>query len=213
MTHSMILPTTMRWRYLWRGLGLSIALLFTLQMWCAWQVYDYSRLPKTLPEHADAAVILGAAGWDKRPSPVFRERINHALVLYQSGRVDKLIFTGSSKKSGFMTEAEIGRKFALKQGVTEHDIFFETHSKDTFQNLANTRFLMQKHHLHSVIIVTDPYHMARAMAIARHFGMHAYSSPTPTSRFTNTQFFIHESYTLFVYYLLHTTHKIWAAFT
>ena len=196
-------------RYLRYGLLLSILSILALQAWCAWQVYQYATQPTQLPKHADAAVVLGAAAWGDKPSPVFRERINHAIALYQSERVEKLILTGGTRKEGYPSEGEVARKFAIKQGIPSHDILYETRSKDTYQNLANTRLLIQKHKLHSVIIVSDPYHMARAIAIAQDLGIQATPSPTPTSRYTEAseqtrwKFFIQESYSLFIYRLLH----------
>lgn len=196
-------------RYLRYGLLLSILSILALQAWCAWQVYQYATQLTQLPKHADAAVVLGAAAWGDKPSPVFRERINHAIALYQSEHVEKLIFTGGTRKEGYPSEGEVARKFAIKQGIPSHDILYETRSKDTYQNLANTRLLIQKHKLHSVIIVSDPYHMARAIAIARDLGIQATPSPTPTSRYTEAsehtrwKFFIQESYSLFIYRLLH----------
>jgi len=111
---------------------------------------------------AASLVVLGAAAWGKNPSPVFRERINHAIALYQSERVEKLIFTGGTRKEGYPSEGEVARKFAIKQGIPSHDILYETRSKDTYQNLVNTRLLIQKHKIHSVIIVSDAFHLARA---------------------------------------------------
>ena len=196
-------------RYLRYGLLLSILSILALQAWCAWQVYQYATQPTQLPKHTDAAVVLGAAAWGDKPSPVFRERINHAIALYQSERVEKLIFTGGTRKEGYPSEGEVARKFAIKQGIPSHDIIYETRSKDTYQNLVNTRLLMQKHKLHHVIIVSDPYHMARAIAIAQDLGIQATPSPTPTSRYIEAseqarwKFFIQESYSLFIYRLLH----------
>ncbi len=196
-------------RYLRYGFLLSILSILALQAWCAWQVYQYAHAPAELPKHADAAVVLGAAAWGDKPSPVFRERINHAIALYQSERVEKLIFTGGTRKEGYPSEGEVARKFAIKQGIPSHDIIYETRSKDTYQNLVNTRLLMQKHKLHHVIIVSDPYHMARAIAIAQDLGIPATPSPTPTSRYAEAseqarwKFFIQESYSLFIYRLLH----------
>ena len=203
------MPQKSTLRYLRYGFLLSILSILALQAWCAWQVYQYAHAPAALPKHADAAVVLGAAAWGDKPSPVFRERINHAIALYQSERVEKLIFTGGTRKEGYPSEGEVARKFALKQGIPSHDIIYETRSKDTYQNLVNTRLLIQKHKIHSVIIVSDPYHMARAVAIARDLGIPATPSPTPTSRYTEAseqtrwKFFIEESYSLFIYRLLH----------
>ena len=133
------MPQKSTLRYLRYGFLLSILSIFALQAWCAWQVYQYAHAPAALPKHADAAVVLGAAAWGDKPSPVFRERINHAIALYQSERVEKLIFTGGTRKEGYPSEGEVARKFAIKQGIPSHDILYETRSKDTYQNLVNTR--------------------------------------------------------------------------
>ena len=156
---------------------------------------------------ADAAVVLGAAAWDKRPSPVFQERINHAIALYQSHRVEKLVFTGGTPKQGFMTEAQVGRRYAIKQGVPARDILFENTSRDTYQNLINIKPLLREHDIQSVIIVSDPYHLARAAAIADDLGINAQTSGTPTSRYSESRnknrFLMQESYALFLYYCNH----------
>ncbi|MFZ0548892.1 MAG: ElyC/SanA/YdcF family protein, partial [Candidatus Promineifilaceae bacterium] len=65
-------------------------LLFVL--WSAVSIYVYSRRDEA--QEADAAIVLGAAVFGTRPSPVLRERINHAVSLYEAGYVDKIIFTG-----------------------------------------------------------------------------------------------------------------------
>lgn len=188
------------------GLVLSVVCIMAFWFWCAWLVYDASQ-PND-DAHADVAIVLGAAAWGEKPSPVFRERINHALALYQTHRVEKLMFTGGTPKAGFATEAEVARKFAIKQGIPENDIIFENQSKDTFQNLVNARQLMRRHRLHTAVLVSDPYHMARAKMMAEDLGMKVTISPTPTSRFsqaskqTQWAFFMQESHALFVYRLL-----------
>jgi uncharacterized SAM-binding protein YcdF (DUF218 family) len=164
-------------------------------------VYQFSH-PQVLSE-ADAAIVLGAAAWDKRPSPVFRERINHAIHLYRTGKVKKILFTGGSPKPGFMTEAAVGRRYAIRNGVDANDIIYENHSRDTWQNLVNAQIIAEDNDLNSFIIVSDPYHLARANFIARDLGLHAQVSPTPTTRYTATQsklrFLAQESYTLMMY--------------
>lgn len=207
------------WRYLLRGIALSVLCVLGLLGFCAWQVYFYA---KPQPEmRADVAIVLGAAAWGEKPSPVFRERINHALGLYQSHHVQKLIFTGGTPKTGYPSEAEVARKFAIKQGINSDDIAFETTSKDTFQNLVNARELMRRHKWQTAVLVSDPYHMARARAIARDLGLNVALSPTPTSRFlqadkeTQQKFFLQETYALFVYRLLYWGNRAlkWLPFT
>lgn len=200
--------------YLLRGIMLSVLLVLAAFAATVWQVYRMGH--QTLPKdaHADAAVVLGAAAWDKRPSPVFRERINHAIALYQSHRVDKIIFTGGTPKKGFMTEAEVGRRYAIKQGVPARHILFENTSRNTYENLLNVKPLLHSNGIRSVIIVSDHYHLARAQAIAKNLDIHAMVSATPTTLFgegkKRDRFLLQESYALFLYQCESWSDKIWA---
>lgn len=193
--------------YLFHGIALSLLLVALALGACVWSVYSTGNRPLAADARADAAVVLGAAAWDKRPSPVFQERINHAIALYQSHRVEKLVFTGGTPKQGFMTEAQVGRRYAIKQGVPARDILFENTSRDTYQNLVNIKPLLREHDIQSVIIVSDPYHLARAAAIADDLGINAQTSGTPTSRYSESRnknrFLMQESYALFLYYCNH----------
>lgn len=164
-------------------------------------VFQLSQ-PKPLTQ-ADAVVVLGAAAWDKRPSPVFRERINHALYLYRVGLVKKILFTGGTSKAGFMSEAAVGRRYAIKHGIDKTDIVYENQSRDTWQNLVNAQIEANNNDINSVIIVSDPYHLARAKIMGNDLGLNAQISPTPTTRYTAThsklRFLAQESYLLMLY--------------
>ncbi|MFC2351792.1 YdcF family protein [Eikenella halliae] len=169
-------------RQVWRGIKLCLLVLLVQAAWCTWLVYSYST--RTASRRADAAVVLGAAAWGKNPSPVFRERINHGITLYRNNRVGKLIFTGGTPKSGYMTEAEVARRYARSHGVPNKDILLETTSRDTEQNLENTKTLMYNNGLENVIIISDPYHLARAAAVADYVELDYQTEPTPTSRYS-----------------------------
>lgn len=201
-----------RLRQIAYGIAASLFLAAAFQTWCAWQVYCYAQ-PSKEKITAPAALVLGAAAWGDKPSPVFRERINHALTLYQTGAVENLIFTGGTPKVGYASEAEVARRFAIKQGVDSDHIYFENTSKDTYQNLANARLIMRRHRISRVVIVSDPYHMARAAAMAKDLGIAAEYSPTPTSRYSaastwaRRKFFLQESHALFLYHILATAKK------
>lgn len=163
------------------ALLLLVLLLFTA--FCAWQVYDYAQHKRPLPA-ADAVVVLGAAAWGNNPSPVFRERIKHGITLYQQHRVKKIIFTGGTPKLGYPTEAEVAQRYVMQKfNIPKTDILLDHESNSTYENLANTRTLMHRHHLHSIIIVSDPDHLARAAAIARALDIPASVSATPSSRY------------------------------
>ena len=189
---------------LWRGLRLSLALLFLMAVFCGARVYlaGQSKLPDGY--RGDVAVVLGAAAWDAKPSPVFRERIRHAVRLYKEGKVRKLAFTGGTRKKGFMSEAEVGRRYALKEGIPTRDIIIETTSRNTYQNLSNIRDKLQTAKLNKVVIVSDPLHLARPAAIASDLGIQADLSATTTTRYTDTKekvrFWARETVLLFAYY-------------
>ncbi|PSJ79172.1 YdcF family protein [Neisseria iguanae] len=203
--------------HLLRGMALSVLLVSATFAATVWQVYRMGNqvLPKDF--HADAAVVLGAAAWGKRPSPVFRERINHAIALYQSRRVDKIIFTGGTPKKGYMTEAEVGRRYAIKQGIPARHIVFENTSRNTYENLQNIEPLLRPNGIETLVIVSDPYHLARAQAIAKNFGMNATVSATPTTLYDagkeRDKFLLHESYALFLYQFESWSDKIWNILT
>ena len=137
---------------------------------------------------ADAIIVLGAAAYDAKPSPVFEERIRHGIDLYKRGLAPKLIFTGGYGGVGArFSESQVARRYALRQGVPDKAILIESLSRNTHDNLRQASLLMQQHQLHDVIVVSDPLHMARALRLARTAGIDALGSSTPTSRFRSFQ--------------------------
>lgn len=127
--------------------------------------------------------MLGAAVWQEQPSPVFAERLNHAIRLLQQQRVDYLILTGGRGEGDTQAEAEVARQYALQAGVPGERILTESVSTITAENLSEACGLMRRHGLQSAFIVSDPLHMQRAMLLARDIGIRAHAAPTPTSRY------------------------------
>lgn len=76
-------------------------------------IVQFSRMDETV--EADAAIVLGAAVFGNEPSPIFRERINHAIYLYESGLVQKIIFTGGHDDDGRVAESLVAKEYALKK--------------------------------------------------------------------------------------------------
>lgn len=151
----------------------------------AWRVIQFAG--KNADGPADVAVVLGAAAWGDRPSPVYRERINQAMILYRTKRVRWIIFTGGTPKPGYPSEAEVGRKFALEHGIPAAAIMLDTKSRTTWENLANAKRLIAAARLDTVLLVSDPLHMRRAMSMASDLGLNAQSAPTTSSRFESWQ--------------------------
>jgi uncharacterized SAM-binding protein YcdF (DUF218 family) len=175
--------------------GLLIVLLSAVS------IYAFSRRDET--READAAIVLGAAVFGERPSPVLRERINHAIDLYEAGYVDKIIFTGGLGQTARVTEAEAAAAYARARGVPDAAILVETTSTTTRENLRNARLIAAENELQSFLIVSTPFHMKRAIAIADDLSMEAYSSPTRTIRwingYTKSRAFVQEVVSYIVY--------------
>ena len=166
------------------------------------QVYTYARRDDT--QDADAAIVLGAAVFDDKPSPVLRERINHAILLYELGYVDFIIFTGGKGQAGQMSEAEVSAEYARLKGVPDEAVLLETTSTNTVQNLANAQKVAASYNLDTFLIVSTPFHMRRALSIAADLDMEAYTSPTRTiqwiSWFTKTRAYVQEVGSYILYY-------------
>lgn len=167
-----------------RVLGLLLKLTLLCVVWllgvACWIVWVGER---DQAAKADAIVVLGAAAYDARPSPVLEERLRHALDLHRRGYADTLIFTGGYGRGARFSESQVARRYALKQGVPEETMLLESVSRTTYENLAQTQLLMREHHLQRVIVVSDPLHMARALRLCRQLGIDALGSATPSTRF------------------------------
>ncbi len=132
---------------------------------------------------ADVAIILGAAVYNGEVSPVFRERINHGIALYEEGYVDRLIVTGGTADGEKASDAASAKEYLLSRGIPEEAVLTEDESEITQENLENSKVIMEEKGYETAIIVSDPLHMKRAMLLAEDAGITAYSSPTPTTRY------------------------------
>jgi len=159
-------------------------LLAVAALWLAvlaWSIVRFGAHDQATSQ--DAAIVLGAAVHGSMPSPVFRERIRHALALYRGGKVRKLIFTGGYGPGAARAESEVARDVALRAGVPAADILIETRSRTTRQNLLGARSLMATAGLRTAAVVSDPLHMKRALWMCSDLGLAAVPSPTPTTRY------------------------------
>jgi uncharacterized SAM-binding protein YcdF (DUF218 family) len=158
----------------------TLAIILTI-LFTALRIYRYGN--NSVDTNADAAVVLGAAVWSNSVSPVFRERINHAIELYRRGKVRKLIFTGGQGNPNEPTEAAAARTYAMANGIPSQDILVEQKSHTTYENIVNAKQLADANNLKTVLLVSDPMHMRRAMTMANDIGLQASPSPTQTSRY------------------------------
>jgi uncharacterized SAM-binding protein YcdF (DUF218 family) len=155
-------------------------LLLSAWLWILWGISSYAERDET--RVSDAAVVLGAAVRNNRPTPIFRERINHAIQLYQNETVEMVIFTGGVGRGDTLSEAAVARQYAIEQGVDPADILIEEKSTNTIENLTFAYEVAETAQIDSFLLVSTPYHMKRAMWIAEDLDMNAYSSPTQSIR-------------------------------
>ena len=132
----------------------------------------------------DAIVVLGAAQYDGRPSAIYEARLRHAVDLWRQEVAPLLVFTGGKEPGDRFTEGGSGARWAVARGVPESAVLTEERSRTTYQNLAGARRLLERRDpggRHRIVVVSDPFHMFRAVRQAADLGMDAYPSPTRTS--------------------------------
>lgn len=159
-----------------------IGILFiTYALYTAVDIWLYGNIAEMTK--ADAAIVLGAGVLNDKPSPVFQERINHGIWLYENGYVDKIIFTGGKSKNNEYSDSFIARRYAIEKMVLPENIYIEEQSTITQENISYAKQIIENNNISTVIIVSDPLHMKRAMLMAKDNNITAYSSPTPTTRY------------------------------
>jgi uncharacterized SAM-binding protein YcdF (DUF218 family) len=154
----------------------------------------------------DAIVVLGAAQYDGRPSPVFSARLDHAVALWCAGLAPYLLVTGGGADGDRTTEAAAAREFALEHGIPAEAILGEDRGRNTLDSLRGVARVMRDHDLDSALFVSDPTHMLRVLRIAEDLGIRAYGSPAPGSAITGdlarqARATVHELGALAVYFL------------
>ena len=130
---------------------------------------------------ADAIVVLGAAQYDGRPSPLFRARLDHAVELYHAGIAPRLVLTGGKASGDRTTEAASARDYAILHGVPPEAILMDENSRTTLESIRAVGALLRANDLDDAVFVSDRPHMLRVLRMAADDGIEAWGSPTSTS--------------------------------
>src|SRR5688572_20823434 len=115
----------------------------------------------------DAIVVLGAAQYNGRPSPVLRARLDHALNLYREGLAPRIIVTGGVGRGDTTSEATVGRHYLVTRGVPPAAVVVQAHGRSTEASMTAVADWLGRQRLHRVILVSDPFHMFRLRLEAR----------------------------------------------
>jgi uncharacterized SAM-binding protein YcdF (DUF218 family) len=130
---------------------------------------------------AGAAVVLGAAQWNGVPSPVLQARLDHALDLYRRGYVKQIILTGGVGSGDTLSEAAAGRQYLLEHGIPADALLLDEEGTTTWKSLQNVAQIARTNGIGTILVVSDRFHMLRALKMARDLGLAAYGSPAQTS--------------------------------
>ncbi len=129
---------------------------------------------------ADVIVILGAAEYRGRPSPVLRARLDHGFDLYRRKLAPRILTTGGAGGDPDFTEGEVGRAHLVDRGVPSDAIIVEREGESTAHSIAATAEIMRRMGLQSAIVVSDGYHIFRVKKMLEFQGLRVYGSPRPS---------------------------------
>jgi uncharacterized SAM-binding protein YcdF (DUF218 family) len=162
-----------------RVLTVIFVVMFVLWASSAAAVLVWSSRDEAQP--AQVIVVLGAAQYAGKPSPVLRARLDHALDLWDRHLASLLILTGGTGAGDTTSEAAVGRNYARKHGVPDSAILVENEGRTTSESMRAVAGMLEVRGLQTALLVSDPFHMLRLRILARRFGFTPYTSPTQTS--------------------------------
>ena len=140
------------------------------------------RMQSTVDEvrPSDVILVLGAAEYRGKPSPVLEARLNHALFLYRQNWAPRILTTGGAGGDPTFTEGEVGRAYLSSHGIPSEAILTETEGSSTVESTVAAAEIMRRMNLRSCIVVSDGYHIYRVKKMLESQGMQVYGSPRPT---------------------------------
>ena len=131
-------------------------------------------------EAVDAIVVMGAAQYDGRPSPLLRARLDHAFELWSEGQSQLIVVTGGNQPGDRFTEASASITYLTEKGVPPKSLLAEDSSRSTYEAMSNVRELVNTSAsfggLEKIVIVTDPFHSLRSRLTAEELGFEASTS-------------------------------------
>lgn len=166
-----------------KAIGVSLAVLVLSSVAYLAGVIGQIRRQSTLDEAraADVILVLGAAEYRGRPSPVFRARLDHALDLYRRGLAPRILTTGGAGGDPVFTEGGVGRSYLVEQGVPSEAIIVEPEADSTVHSTIAAAEIMDRMGLNSCVLVSDGYHIFRAKQMLATRGLQVYGSPRPST--------------------------------
>ena len=152
---------------------------------CVYGMYLYGQIREAAVRDeahpADAIVVLGAAQYNGRPSPVLKARLDHAYELFRDGYAPVIITTGSYGPDPNFSEAQVGTKYLVQRGIDGTNIVTEQGSGTTYDSIRAASNVIHQKGWRSVLVVSDGFHLFRVKKMLADNGIIAYTSPVPHS--------------------------------
>jgi uncharacterized SAM-binding protein YcdF (DUF218 family) len=162
-------------RTVWNAAAIGVSVLVIYVAYLSVRIQQQSVREEARP--ADVILVLGAAEYRGRPSPVLRARLDHALLLYQQRLAPRIMTTGGAGGDPVFTEAGVGRSYLIGHGVPSEAIVVETEGETTVHSVALAGEILRRMSLRSAIVVSDGYHIYRVKEMLRAQGLSVYGSP------------------------------------
>jgi uncharacterized SAM-binding protein YcdF (DUF218 family) len=162
-------------RALWVAAGGLTAVVAIYLSYVAFQIQRQSTIDEARP--ADIIIIMGAAEYRGRPSPVFRARLDHGLELLRQKLAARVMTTGGAGGDPIFTEGDVGRAYLISKGVPSEAIIVEPEGESTAYSVAAAGEIMRRMNLKSCIVVSDGYHIYRLKKMLEFRGLKVYGSP------------------------------------
>ena len=166
-------------RIVFRLLALLSVLLIGYLFWIGRQIYQQSNVDEA--QTADVILVLGAAEYRGKPSPVLKARLDHALWLYYQKMSPRILTTGGAGGDPIFTEGEVARAYFVERGIPSEAILVESEGASTMHSTAVAAEIMRRMGLKSCIVVSDGYHIFRVKKMLEFRGLSVYGSPRPTA--------------------------------
>ncbi len=121
-------------------------------------------------ETFDCVLVLGAGVWGENPSHMLEERLNKGIEVYNTGCVDRILMSGDHGRTEY-DEVNVMKDFAVEKGAVAEEVFMDHAGFSTYESMYRARDVFQ---VKKVVIVTQKYHLYRAVYNARKLGLDAY---------------------------------------
>jgi uncharacterized SAM-binding protein YcdF (DUF218 family) len=167
-------------RLVWNAIAVVVIVVVVALAYVSLEIERQSTRDEAQP--ADLILVLGAAEYRGRPSPVFKARLDHAYELFAQKLAPHIMTTGGAGGDPVFTEGEVGRSYLIGKGVPSEAIVVENESETTVESLARASEIMRRMDMQSAIVVSDGYHIYRVKKMLQFRGMHVYGSPRKETR-------------------------------